>query len=94
MKDEYKKRKVENFLRLALKIKKDLETHLGKEIKNDYIYENLLKMIEAVENNTYPPKPRKTDIGVAAMKEYAAPNTDDLCNAICEVNVLYEKLPL
>jgi len=87
----FKEQKIKEFLSAALMAKKELKKKHGADVNKDYIYINLVKLIEAVENDTYPPMPRSTDIGVAAIK--GLDFESELCSLICNVSHLYRRLP-
>lgn len=79
------------FLDLAKLIKYQMEKLLCEKVKDDYIYSHLLKLIKEVEDDQYPKKPRKTDIGIATVKTLNIKST--LTKNICELSELYRKLP-
>ena|SRR3989338_2594786 len=91
--NNFKKKKVEEFLNLAFKVKQELETYLSEKAKDDYIYKGVLQLIEEVKVDRYPPKPRDTDIGVAAVKIFDFELVKYLCHMVCKLSELYRKLP-
>jgi len=87
--------KIEIFLKKALEAKQKLEEFWGPRVqdKSNYIYSTLLKIIKEVETNQYPPRPRRTDLGVAAIKFFDSEDLQYLYNLISDVEELYELLP-
>lgn len=88
---DFKEHKKKEFLKFARELQIKLEALLGEKTADDYIYINLRKLISEVEADNYPKKPRRTDIGIVAVKEYDL--KDPLAADICEVAGLYRKLP-
>jgi len=93
--DAFKNKKNSEFLDLAFDVKKNLEAYLGDKFKKDYIYQTILELIDQVKNNQYPPRPRKTDVGIAAMKafHFSGSISKELDNKISQLSELYRKLP-
>jgi len=82
---------INEFLELAKNIRKCLKERKCNKIENDYIYNELDKLIKIVRENKHPNKPRRTDIGIAAVKIFNI--TDKLTQDICELAEKYRKLP-
>jgi len=78
------------FLKLAKKIKQYLE-FTSNNIENNYTYKELERLIKIVEENKYPNKPRKTDIGIVAIKTFDI--KDNLTQELCELAEKYKNLP-
>ena len=83
----------QKFFDLAEEIKKDLEKMYSKEeLNDDYIYVNLLSLIEEFKTGQYSSP--KTDIGIAAIKLFDtdSPRDKQMTSNISKLARLYKNI--